>query len=477
MLFNSAAFLLFLGLVAAIHATRLSWPTRKLVLLVAGCVFYSAWNPVFLLLLAISAVTDWTVAGRIAGSERPATRRAWLALSIVTNLGLLAFFKYGNFIAANIEAAAAALGRPVSIPQVTLPLPVGISFYTFEALAYSIDVYRRQAKPWTTFRDFGMFLTFFPHLVAGPIVRPHDFRPQLEREHRPDRDLAAWGVVLLAWGLFQKVVLADGVLAPTADAVFDPAARAGVLEAWAGALAFSAQIFLDFGGYTHCAIGAALILGFRLPDNFDSPYGAVGFTDFWRRWHISLSTWLRDYLYVPLGGNRHGAARTAASLLITMFLGGLWHGAAWTFVAWGLIHGLLLVFERGIRAAWLRWSLPRPGAALRGSALVVTFALVTAAWVFFRAADFETALRLLAAMLGNPPEVAAGPVIAHRWQLLSGLAIPLGLLLAHARFRLRTLQSLIDPWPTPLRVALLSMMLALLVLFSNDNRAFIYFQF
>jgi alginate O-acetyltransferase complex protein AlgI len=477
MLFNSAAFLLFLGVVVALHATRLPWATRKVVLLVAGCVFYSAWNPVFLVLLAVSAVTDWVVAGRIAASDRVGTRRAWLALSLTTNLGLLAVFKYGNFLAATAEAVLAHAGIDASLPRVTLPLPVGISFYTFEALAYSVDVFRRRATPWRSFGDFGMFLTFFPHLVAGPIVRPSDFAPQLEEERRPDAALATWGVALLLWGLFQKVVLADGLLAPTVDAVFDPAARAGMRDAWLGALAFSGQIFFDFAGYTQCAIGAALVLGFRLPDNFDSPYAARGFRDFWRRWHISLSSWLRDYLYIPLGGDRHGTARTVASLAITMLLGGLWHGAAWTFVVWGGLHGAYLIAERGYAALVARRT--PPSAAPRGAATLGalgTFAAVTVAWVFFRAHDFPTAFRLVGAMFGAAPADAA-PQIQARWQLASAVVIPCALVLSHTRFRTRTLQDAIDRWPAPVRALATGAILALLLLFSNDNRAFIYFQF
>lgn len=475
MLFNSASFLLFLGAVLALHATPLSWPARKVVLLVAGCVFYSAWNPVFLVLLAISAVTDWFVAGRIARADAPRERKAYLGLSLATNLGLLATFKYGNFLAINFEALAAWAGHPVSLPRITLPLPVGISFYTFEALAYSIDVYRRRAVPWTKFTDFGVFLTFFPHLVAGPIVRPDDFRPQLETARRTTREGLAWGLALLTWGLFQKVVLADGLLAPTADAVFTSAARPGTLEAWAGALAFSGQIFFDFAGYTHCAIGAALTLGFKLPDNFDSPYGAIGLSDFWRRWHVSLSSWLRDYLYVPLGGNRGSAANTVRNLMITMVLGGLWHGAAWTFLAWGAVHGALLVAERGARGAWSRLSMPAPGPVAAAALAAVTFAAVTAAWVFFRAPDFATAFRLLSAMAGTGDGTTR--VIGASWQRSLAFALPLGLAVTHQRFRFRTIQAGIDRWPAPVRALALGAMIAALVLFSNDDRAFIYFQF
>ncbi|HEV8409182.1 MAG TPA: MBOAT family protein [Gemmatimonadaceae bacterium] len=475
MLFNSLAFLLFLAAVLALHASPLSWSARKVVLLVAGCVFYSAWNPVFLGLLAISAVTDWFVGTRIARATAPHGRKFYLALSLTTNLGLLATFKYGNFIANNLEAAAAWAGHPVSLPHLTLPLPIGISFYTFEALAYSIDVYRRRATPWTRFTDFGVFLTFFPHLVAGPIVRPADFRPQLESPRRTNRDGLAWGLALLTWGLFQKVVLADGLLAPTADVVFDAAARPGTLDAWAGALAFSGQIFFDFAGYTHCAIGAALALGFKLPDNFDSPYGAIGLSDFWRRWHISLSSWLRDYLYLPLGGNRHGVVNTVRNVMITMVLGGLWHGAAWTFLAWGALHGVLLVAERAARAVWTRLAIRTPGPALGRALGACTFLAVTIAWVFFRAPDLPSAFRLLSAMSGA--EVGTFDVVRNHAVRAIAFALPLALVATHIRFRAQSIRAIVDAWPAPLRAVALGSMIAALVMFSNDNRAFIYFQF
>jgi alginate O-acetyltransferase complex protein AlgI len=475
--FNSLSFVVFFVAVLALHNTPLAWPVRKAALFVASAVFYAAWNPIFLVLLAASVVTDWFVAGNIARTEDARRRRAWLALSLTTNLGLLAVFKYGNFLAVNVETAAAWVGASVSLPRVTLPLPVGISFYTFEALAYSIDVFRRRAQPWTRFRDFALFLTFFPHLVAGPIVRPADFRPQLESPRRTRWPQLSWGLALLVFGLFQKVVLADAMLAPVVDAVFARDAHAGTREAWIGALAFSGQIFCDFSGYTLCAIGAALALGFALPDNFNSPYGATGFTDFWRRWHVSLSSWLRDYLYIPLGGNHGSAARVALNLMITMLLGGLWHGASWTFLAWGGLHGALLVAERVVKAAWHRARFAAPGLLLRAGITAWTFVLVTVAWVFFRSPDFATAFRLLASMAGSPPPGASSHLLTATWQVAAGAGIPLALAFVHARCRTKTLQDLVDPWPPFARAAVLGLMLTALALFTRDGRAFIYFQF
>ncbi|HSP77098.1 MAG TPA: MBOAT family O-acyltransferase, partial [Myxococcaceae bacterium] len=313
MVFNSLSFLLFLLLCLGLHHLPLSWRARKVNLLVASSLFYAAWNPLFLPLLWYAMTLDWFLARAIAGARTQRRRRALLWVSLVSNLGLLAFFKYGPFLSDNANALFQALGVPLQVPRVDVVLPVAISFYTFESLAYTLDVYRGHERPWRSFLDFALFLTFFPHLVAGPIVRPKDFLPQCVEERRASAPRLLWGLLLLVLGVFEKTVLADGLFAPVADAVFSPGARPAAWEAWSAALAFAGQIFCDFAGYSLCAIGVALCFGFHLPDNFHSPYAAVGFSDFWRRWHISLSSWLRDYLYIPLGGNRKGHARTYAN--------------------------------------------------------------------------------------------------------------------------------------------------------------------
>ena len=262
---------------------------------------------------------------------------------MVVNLGMLGYFKYGEFLLENFVTFAASLGVTYQPPEWNIILPVGISFYTFATLSYTLDVYLRRAKPAKHFLDYALFVTFFPHLVAGPIMRPTELVPQFAEPRRATLHQLYFGLALIILGLFQKVVLADGFLAPVVEKVYD--AREGVpmmLDAWVATLAFSGQIFCDFAGYSSTAIGVALCLGFAMPDNFRFPYAAVGFSDFWRRWHITLSSWLRDYLYIPLGGNRFGPARTYTALMGTMLLGGLWHGAAWTFVVWGGLHGLYL---------------------------------------------------------------------------------------------------------------------------------------
>jgi D-alanyl-lipoteichoic acid acyltransferase DltB (MBOAT superfamily) len=273
----------------------------------------------------------------------------------------------------------------------------------------------------------------------------------------------------------KKLVISDQLAMNLVDRVFERPINYSALEVLAGVYGYAVQIYCDFSGYTDIAIGSALLLGVRFPKNFDAPYKATNLADFWRRWHISLSTWLRDYLYIPLGGSRGSAWQTYRNLMLTMVLGGLWHGAAWTFLAWGLFHGVLLVADRAVRAAWLRRALPPPGAALRGVIAGATFIAVTALWVFFRAPDFNTAFRLLRAMAGEG--VAGARVIPAAWERAAALTIPLALAATHVSFRARSIQSSVDEWPSPMRALVLGALITALVLFSNDDRAFIYFQF
>jgi alginate O-acetyltransferase complex protein AlgI len=333
MVFNSLTFVVFFAVVLALHAMPFAWRTKKFNLLIASYLFYAAWNPPFVVLLWLSTVIDWWMAALIHRSERVARRRALLAVSLLVNLGLLGYFKYGEFLLQNWQALLGSFGVAWTPPAWDIVLPVGISFYTFQTLSYTLDVYLRRAPPTRSLLDFSLFVTFFPQLVAGPIVRTGDLVPQFAQPRRATSTQFGYGLMLITLGLFEKVVLADGFLAPAVEGVYGMPTAPGALDAWIATLAFSGQIFCDFAGYSLIAIGTALCLGFHLPDNFRFPYAAIGFSDFWRRWHISLSTWLRDYLYIPLGGNRHGPTRTVGALMGTMLLGGLWHGASWTFVA------------------------------------------------------------------------------------------------------------------------------------------------
>ena len=276
-------------------------------------------------------------------------------------------------------------------PALSIVLPVGISFYTFQTLSYTIDIYLSRTKLSPSFLDFALFVTFFPQLVAGPIVRAVDFLPQLERPRRASSEQFGWGLCLLTLGLFEKIVLSDGILAPVADQIYRATDQVSWAQAWIGTFAFSGQIFFDFAGYSTCAIGAGLCLGFELPTNFRAPYAAMGFSDFWQRWHISLSAWLRDYLYIPLGGNRSSAPRTYVNLAVTMLLGGLWHGASWRFVIWGAIHGFYLMVERIVRRN--RGPVRSESLAVQLATILLTYLMVCITWVFFRAQSLSDAFR------------------------------------------------------------------------------------
>ncbi len=473
MLFNSLTFVVFFVLVLALHNAPLAWTTKKTNLLIASYLFYAAWNPPFVVLLWISTVVDWHVAKKMYTEQLKSRRRMLLAASVVVNLGLLGYFKYGGFLLENFVALAAMANIEYKPPEWNIILPVGISFYTFQTMAYSLDVYLRRAEPSKSFLDFALFVTFFPQLVAGPIVRPTHLLPQFAVPKVATPRQLYWGLGLITIGLFQKIVVADGLLAPIADEVFGAEKMLHPLDAWLGTLAFSGQIFSDFAGYSTTAIGVALTLGFGLPDNFRFPYAAIGFSDFWRRWHISLSSWLRDYLYVPLGGNRKGNLRTYANLMTTMLLGGLWHGASWTFVVWGGLHGLFLAAERwltvrfGDRDIWNK-------RVIRVLLALMTYFLVNITWVFFRAADFAMAWRMIVTMLTF---VTDGEKVLPTVFILQTV-ITIGIMLAiHWRMRNRQLAEVIGRLPVWLTGLIWGVMLTAIVITQGGSNAFIYFQF
>jgi len=471
MVFNSLTFMVFFALVLALHAMPFGWTTKKVNLLIASYLFYAAWNPPFILLLWISTVVDWYAAQALVRAEKPAARRAWMLLSVVVNLGMLAYFKYGEFLLHNFSALAASVGVAYSPPEYDIVLPVGISFYTFATLSYTLDIYLRRARPAQNFLDYALFVTFFPHLVAGPIMRPTELVPQFATPRRATAHQLYFGLALMTLGLFQKVVLADGFLSDPAEIVYDAKMAPGALDAWMGTLAFSGQIFCDFAGYSTTAIGAALCLGFAMPDNFRFPYAAVGFSDFWRRWHITLSSWLRDYLYIPLGGNRHGEARTYFALMATMLLGGLWHGASWTFVVWGGLHGVYLSVERMLRTRFARW---RPGPAALIALGLLTYALVNITWVFFRASSFEKAWAVLRGMFGF--NTGADPIlpVVH----LAAVALIVGGLVAtHWLMRNTTLETVLAKAPAALIAIVWGLLAFAIVVEQGTGNAFIYFQF
>ncbi len=433
---------------------------RSFTIALGSYLFYGWWRPDFVALMLISTLVDFWCGRSIAAARdqgRPCASRVWV--SVLVNLGLLGYFKYANFGVDTFNALLAAAGaEPVSWTRVVLP--VGISFYTFQTMSYTIDVYRGAAPPVRRFREFMCYVAMFPQLVAGPIVRYRDIAAQLEgRTHSLKRFYQ--GVLLFQCGLAKKLLIAD-VLDPVAAAAFDGAAP-GAAGAWLGVTAYTLQLYFDFSGYSDMAIGLGLMLGFRLPVNFDGPYRSRGITEFWRRWHISLSSWLRDYLYVPLGGNRKGAIRTYVNLGATMLIGGLWHGAAWTFLAWGAWHGLWLILERarGRRALWA--GLP---AAVRTLACLL---VVMLGWVWFRSADLGAAMLYFGALFGAGGGEAVALAPAHLLALVVGGVLvfvsPTSQSLA-ARDRL--------PWVLLLQLAFL---VSVLQLHSRDHVPFLYFQF
>ncbi len=396
MVFTSYLFLFYFLPLALLLYYAVPRPAKHLILTALSYVFYGWANPLFTPLLLGSTVVDYICGLAVARARaRRDDRRARVALavSICTNLGLLGFFKYFNFGVENLNALAAATGLDALRLDLafTVTLPLGISFYTFQSMSYTWDVYRGRAAAVRSFIDFACYVSMFPQLVAGPIIRFSEVAGQLQsRTHTVTK--FARGVSFFAVGLAKKVLLANPC-GKIADLAFD-AGSLQPLDAWYGVTAYAFQIYFDFSGYSDMAIGLGLMLGFVFPKNFDSPYHAQSITEFWRRWHISLSTWLRDYLYVPIGGNRKGALRTYINLFIVMLLGGLWHGASWNFLVWGGLHGSLLAAERmqGKTAPW--WRLP---AAVR---VALTFVLVLVTWVFFRAADMPSAVRYLGFMTG-----------------------------------------------------------------------------
>jgi alginate O-acetyltransferase complex protein AlgI len=470
MLFNSLGFIAFLVIVLALYYTSMGWINKKRMLLLASYVFYALWNPPLILLLWISTGIDWIAGNKLYKEEDPRRRKMWLLLSMCVNLGFLAFFKYGGFFLENFVSLLGLMGIDFHPAAPDILLPMGISFYTFQTMSYTIDMYNKKNEPAKTFLDFALYVTFFPQLVAGPIVRSTQLIPQFYTPKRADLQQFFWGAFLLTLGLFEKVICADILLSGTADAVFGAGNLVHPLDSWSGTLAFSGQIFFDFAGYSTCAIGIALMLGIVLPDNFKYPFAAIGFSDLWRRWHITLSSWLRDYLYIPLGGNKKGVIRIYVNLMLTMLLGGLWHGAAWTFVIWGGLHGIYLMVER-----ILREKIPIRITAVNGFFLALaTYFLVNITWVFFRAREFSTAIDMLASMfLIN----SGGEKILQQLDIYKTFLLIAILFVVHWLMRDTSVQALAAKtkwWVTGVAWAV---MLFLLVISQGVGEQFIYFQF
>jgi alginate O-acetyltransferase complex protein AlgI len=414
--FNTLAYAVFLAVVFVVSWLLASRGRLRLwFLLLASYFFYAQWDPRFLALIFASSSADWLLGNAIGHATDERRRKRLLVLTVVMNLGVLGLFKYFDFGVAQISALLQQLGLHPPEIALRLTLPIGISFFTFESMSYVIDVYRRELPPHDSYLEYLAFVAFFPHLVAGPIVRPRDLLPQLRDAPRFDAGLASRALLMITLGLVKKLAIGDYLGLNLVDRVFDSPLSYSALECYVALVAYAVQIYCDFSGYTDIAIGSAALLGVRFPRNFASPYQAHDIVDFWRRWHISLSTWLRDYLYIPLGGNRRGRVRTYVNLLLTMLLGGLWHGANLTFVVWGGLHGLLLAGTRAYQELSRRRAARSGGTpgSLQSSfgravSVLLTFHAVTFCWLFFRAktlGDAFTILERLATFSGFHPNL------------------------------------------------------------------------
>jgi alginate O-acetyltransferase complex protein AlgI len=474
MLFPTIDFAIFFAIVFLGHWLLNPHPKLwKTFMVGASYAFYGWWNWRYLLLLGAATVISQTGAVAIARRDDEASRRRFLAVTIGAILGLLTWFKYYGFFSLNLSNTLHAAGVGSPLPLLQVALPVGISFYTFMAISYVVDVYRRQLGP-AGWLDFFVYLSFFPHLVAGPIVRGRELIPQVRTRRDPRRIDYSRAAYLIFGGLFKKIVISSFLASAIVDPVFGAPGSHSALEILFAAYGYAVQIYADFSGYTDIAIGVALLLGFRFPENFDAPYAARSLQDFWRRWHMTLSRWLRDYLYIPLGGSRGSRRATYRNILITMVLGGLWHGAGWTFVAWGALHGLGQVAGRFRRERRAAAGLPplADGTAERALQRLATFHLVCLGWMFFRADSLGTAFHLLGRLV-----TAWGPAPAVTPLLV--LVIALAIAAQYVpRDALATVQDRFSQL-TPLRQgALLGGILFLVTAMGPQGVApFIYFRF
>ncbi len=472
--FASSSFLIFLPLVLLGYHLLRRRALKYRFLLAASWFFYASWNPWFLWVIVFTTVVDYWSGRLIESAATPGRKRLWLALSVVTNLGFLGVFKYTSFLLGNGLALARLLGWPTPPLVVNVILPLGISFHTFQGISYTLDVYHGKLRAVRSFTDFALFVAFFPQLVAGPIVRAVEFLPQMQTPPRVTPAQAAEGLHWFLLGLFKKTFLADR-LAVFVDGVFaNPSAFDAVTHRWA-ILAYAAQIYCDFSGYSDMAIGCAKWFGFELPRNFDFPYLSASVAEFWKRWHVSLSTWMRDYCYVPLGGNRKGTVRTYVNLLLTMTLCGLWHGASWNYVLWGFYNGVLLaghrLYDRALtgrpwadalrRAAWFRLL-----------AVLGTFVLVAAGLVLVRSESWAGCWLVQTSLLGGGP--VSGTAEVPFWvPLLVGMVA-----VGHLWSGLRERRCALLETPGPVRAGAYVAALLLVVVFGPGAvKAFIYFQF
>ena len=473
MLFNSFVFVGFFLLTYTLYLSlRSTVRGQNALLLVASYVFYGYWDWRFLGLLAVSTLIDFNVGRALSRTQDAGRRKLLVSISVCANLGILGFFKYYDFFAESLAEILRLVGLEPDPFTLGILLPVGISFYTFQTMSYTIDIYRGKLAPTNSLLNFALFVSFFPQLVAGPIERARTFLPQIAQPRHIDRDQVGAGLWLILWGYFKKVVIADR-MALIVNPIFAQHGDYQGLELLVGLLAFTVQIYGDFSGYSDIARGLAKLMGFELMVNFKLPYFAITPSDFWRRWHVSLSSWLRDYLYISLGGNRYGTLRTMRNLAVTMLLGGLWHGAAWNFVIWGGYHGVLLVIYRWLDPKPIDanpWRSGVPRLRVFGM-MALMFTLTTLGWLMFRAESAGQIVYFLSNMhrgVGKTGLDLLYTLVFFSWPL-----IPIQLL------QYRTVDLLAVTWlRAPVRIAIYCLLFCGIIIFGvHESTEFIYFQF
>ncbi len=475
MIFNSLPFICFILVFLPIYF-NLKGKAQLFWCLAGSYFFYGWWDWRFLSLIAFSTLVDYWVGSQLGKTKNQSIRKRLLWLSVIVNLGFLGFFKYFNFFIDSFGMLLQSLGLQPSIHTLSIILPVGISFYTFQSMSYTIDVYREKIPVERDLLKFATYISFFPQLVAGPIVRASDFLPQFDRVKKLQWERFTLGFSQMLWGFFKKVVVADS-LAPFVDQCFATPGGYSSMHLMVGVVFYSFQIYCDFSGYSDIAIGLARMMGFDFPENFRTPYFSRSFSEFWSRWHISLSSWLRDYLYIPLGGNRHGTFNTYRNLMLTMLLGGLWHGASWTFVFWGFLHGMYLVVQRLGLNSWNRFTHVTniPSVFKFGMEITMVYLLTCLAWIFFRSADFSIAVELINQIISFErfsPGSIVNKLIALKGVMLIGLLLIVELSDLKLEYRDLLMRS---PVFRVVSFAILLCLIAFLGTFGSN--AFIYFQF
>lgn len=474
MLFNSLVFCFFLCLIIPLYYSINTWNFKKNILLISSYFFYSLSNPVFIIFLLFSTIVDWLLSGAISNTTKNSLKKFYVFLSVLTNIGLLLYFKAGILIINYINPYLNSFNISLPYQPSHILIPIGISFYTFQTISFTVDVYRGDIEKPKSFLDYALYVSFFPQLVAGPILRSGDFFPQLKKKKIFDSQSFFWGMFLLIVGLFQKVVISDTVLSPTVGLVFTNTSP-GIhwIDAWIGSTAFAAQLLLDFSGYSTCAIGIALMLGFSIKDNFRFPLAAIGFNDFWKRWHISLYTWFKDYVFIPLGGSRGSIPRVYFNVLVLTVLSGLWHRFSLTFLVWGVVHGVLIIIESTLVKIFRRNSI-LSSPKLKVPYRVLTSLILILSIVLFRVTDLDQAWLIFTAMLGLTD---SSHTVIPTYYLVSFLSVVPLVIASHWYLYEKDFCEVVNKLPKTIITLITTVMIILLILAQGKGNDFIYFQF